>query len=57
MTNPEQAPDIDLEAEELTDESLEDVSGGEADLTAAGDPVYSSRDNLAEGGAGAVQFR
>ena len=28
MTNPEQAPDIDLEAEELTDENLDEVSGG-----------------------------
>jgi hypothetical protein len=28
VTNPEQTPDTDLEAEELTDESLEDISGG-----------------------------
>ncbi len=40
MTNPEQTPDIDLEAEELTDENLEEVSGGGADLTAAVDPLY-----------------
>jgi hypothetical protein len=33
VTNPEQAPDIDLEAEELTDENLEEVSGGAATLT------------------------
>jgi hypothetical protein len=28
VTNPEQAPDIDLEAEDLTDENLDEVSGG-----------------------------
>jgi hypothetical protein len=28
MTNPEQTPDTELEAQELTDESIDEVSGG-----------------------------
>jgi len=28
MTTPEQTPEIELEAQELTDENLEEVSGG-----------------------------
>ena len=52
MTTPDQTPDIELEAQELTDENLEEVSGGgtldsaEADLSFESDQIRALTDGV-----------
>ncbi len=51
MTAPDQSPDSDLEIQELTDENLEEVSGGAVAMT----PVRARAITdavLADGGSG-----